>query len=116
MYGRKTQLTPESNTSPPVSASAKTLIQQVAGTFLYYGLAMDLTMLVALSSIGSQQSDPTKKTMSELVWFLDYCATNPDSLIRYHASDMVLWTESDASYLSEINARSRAGGLFYLSD
>ena len=77
---------------------------------------MNLTMLGTLSSIGSQQSKPTEKTMSKLVWFLDYCATNPYYVICNHASDMVLWTESDASYLSETNIRSRAGGLFYLSD
>ena len=29
---------------------------------------------------------------------------------------MVLWVLSDASYLSEQNAKSRAGGLFFLSD
>ena len=69
VYGRKTQFTPKPDTSPPVSASAKTLIQQVVGTFLYYGLAMDFTMLVALSSIGSQQSETTEKTISGLVWF-----------------------------------------------
>ena len=77
---------------------------------------MDLTMLITLSSIGSQQSKPTKKTMSELVWFLDYCTTNPDSVICYHTSDIVLWTENNASYLSETNACSCTRGLFYLSD
>ena len=54
--------------------------------------------------------------MSELTWFLDYCASHPDATIRYNASDMVLWTVSDASYLSEPNAKSRAGGMFFLSD
>ena len=116
IYGQKTQYAEETNISPPVSATAKTLVQQVIGTFLYYGLALDFTMLVALSSIGAQQNNPTERTMSELVWFLDYCATNPEVTIRYHASDMILWTVSDASYLSESNARSRAGGLFYLSN
>ena len=36
-------------------------------------------------------------------------------MITYHASDMVLECHSDASYLSEPGARSRAGGHFFLS-
>ena len=36
--------------------------------------------------------------------------------MRIHASDMQLQTHSDASYLSETKARSRAGGFFFLGD
>ena len=35
--------------------------------------------------------------------------------ITYHASDMVLACHSDASYLSELGARSRAGGNVFMS-
>ena len=44
---------------------------------------------------------------------LDYAATRPNTIITYHASDMVLSAHSDASYLSESKARSRAGGHFF---
>jgi hypothetical protein len=47
---------------------------------------------------------------------MDYVASNPNAVIRYNASDMVLYAHSDASYLSETRARSRAGGHFFLSD
>jgi hypothetical protein len=47
---------------------------------------------------------------------LDYLANHPDATIRYHASDMVLHTHSDASYLLVSNARSRLGGLFFLGN
>ena len=40
--------------------SAKTFIQQVIEIFLYYGLALDLTMLVALVTLATQQSKPTE--------------------------------------------------------
>jgi hypothetical protein len=39
---------------------------------------------------------------------------HPDTVIRYKASDMVLHIHSDASYLSESQARSRVGGFFFL--
>ena len=45
---------------------------------------------------------------------LNYAATHPDAAIRYHASDMQLHIHSDASYLSEPEARSRAGGFYFL--
>ena len=48
--------------------------------------------------------------------FLDYAATHPDAIITYHASDMVLSSHSDASYLSESKSRSQAGGNFFMSN
>ena len=47
---------------------------------------------------------------------MDYCATHPDAIIRYHASDMILALHSDGSYLSEPNSKSRAAGHYYLTN
>ena len=54
--------------------------------------------------------------MKRVRQFLDYAASNPDAVVTYRASDMILATHSDASYLSETKARSRAGGHFFLSE
>ncbi len=93
----------------------KKYIQQVLGTFLYYGRAVDSTMLMALSSIASNQAEPTKETMDNIKLFLDYAASHQDAILTYQASDMVLIVHSDASYLSEPKAQSRAGGHFFMS-
>ena len=45
---------------------------------------------------------------------LDYMHTNPDAVIRFRASDMILNLHSDANYLSAACGRSRAGGYFFL--
>lgn len=45
---------------------------------------------------------------------LDYAATNPDAKITYKVSNMVLYIHLDASYLTALEAKSRAGGYFYL--
>ena len=37
-------------------------------------------------------------------------------MVRYHASDMILALHSDGSYQSEPDAKSRAGGHFYLTN
>jgi len=84
------------------------------GSFLYYGRAVDTTILVALSEIAGQQSKPTAHTMRRVNSFFGYMATHPTAVIRYHASDMVLNVHSDASYLTATGARSRAGGHFFL--
>jgi hypothetical protein len=41
-------------------------------------------------------------------------ATYPNAKIQYRASNMVLNVQSDALYLSAPNARSHAGGYFFL--
>ena len=54
--------------------------------------------------------------MAKVMQFLDYAATHPNAIVTYHASKMVLPGHSNASYLSESNARSRAGGQFFMSN
>ena len=113
-YGQKTQYE-TIDESAELDKKGKTYIQHVTGTFLYYARAVDPTMLVALSAIASAQANPTIETMAKCKLFLDYAATHPDAIITYRASDMVLAVHSDASYLIEPKARSRAGGHFFMS-
>ena len=67
-------------------------------------------MLVALSTLTSARSKVIEETTPALSQLLDYCATHPDKKLRYHASGVALRTHSNASYLSELHAISRAGG------
>ena len=46
---------------------------------------------------------------------LHYVATYATAFIRYYASDMVLFIDSDAAYLVEPRARSRVAGYFQLN-
>ena len=48
---------------------------------MYYGKDPDLTTLVALSTLASEQSKATERTVSNMEWLLDYLATNPDAKI-----------------------------------
>ena len=114
-FGQKIQFATSPDVSPTLDAKSKTRIQEIIGVFLYYARAVDSTMLPALGSIATQQATPTKKTMDATIQLLNYAAANPDAVLRYVASDMVLHVESDASYLSESKARSRYAGYQYLS-
>jgi hypothetical protein len=52
--------------------------------------------------------------MAQCTQLLDYLSGHPDAKVRFHASDMILNIHSDASYLLEANARSRACGHFFM--
>jgi hypothetical protein len=54
-------------------------------------------------------------TADKVINLLNFCNTHPETKIRCHASDMILHIHSDASYLSENEAKSRAGGFFYMN-
>ena len=108
-YGATVQYAKALDNSPILPPDSKTYIQQVLGVLLYYGRAVDSTVLVALSSIASAQASPTELTLSLIKQLLDYVATHPDAILTYKKSDMVLAVHSDASYLSKPQARSRAG-------
>ena len=116
VYGSTVQSTKPDDTTTPLDKFCKLFIQQVTGIFLYYARAVDGTMLMALSSIATAQSTPTEATMVKTKQFLDYAASHPDAVLTFKASSMVLAIHSDASYLSETKARSRAGGHFFMSD
>jgi hypothetical protein len=87
----------------------------VVGALLYYGRAIDSTIMTAIGSLTSQPATATEDNEAKLIHLLNYCATHPDATICYSASDMILNIHSDAGYLNEPKARSRAGGHFFMS-
>ena len=104
-YGKKQQMT-DIDTSEPMKATEKKELQGVTGKFLYYGRAVDDTMLHVLNCLSTQVNRWTKKTMKALKHFLDYCYDNPNAVKLYVASDMILFIDSDAAYLVEYETRS----------
>jgi hypothetical protein len=114
-YGAKKQYTMQESTAPLLDNKAKCFIQQVCSKPLFCGTAVDSTLLCPISAIAAQLSKPTTDTMQQTLQLLDYLATQEEAVLPYHASNMVLAVHSDASYLSEPKARSRAGGYFFLS-
>jgi hypothetical protein len=59
-YRVKLQLTDPIDTTAPLTASQNTLLQKITGKFLYYARAVNLTMLVTLSTLASQQTKGTE--------------------------------------------------------
>ena len=117
-YGAKIQMATTQNPDfQKLTPAQQKFIQEFVGVFLFYGRAIDSTMLPALGTIATHLHHAPYDTLKQKVdQFLDYAATHPDATIKYIASEMHLWAHTDASYLSETKARSRAGGYFFLSD
>jgi hypothetical protein len=116
VYGVKTQYVENETTSPALSAKDVNKLQQLTGTLLHYARAVDPTLIMPINALASEQSKATSDTADTVIKLLNYCNTHPETKIRYHASDMILYIHSDASYLSEREAKSRAGGLFYMGN
>jgi hypothetical protein len=115
VYGAKTQYVEDENNSPALSAKDVNKLQQLTGTLLYYARAMDPTLIMPINMLAYEQTKATSDTSEKVIKLLNYCTTHPETKIRYHASDMILYIHSDASYLSEREAKSRAGGFFYMA-
>jgi hypothetical protein len=84
------------------------------GSILYYARAVDMMVLMALSSIAMEQTKAMERTLARCTQLLDYRAGHADAKVQYHTSDMIMNIHSDASYLSEVKARSRTCGIFFL--
>jgi hypothetical protein len=114
IYGAKTQYVEDETTGPALSDKDVNKLQQLTGTLLYYTRDVDPTLITPINVLASEQSKATAATAEKVIKLLNYCNTHPETKIRYHASAMILHIHSDASYLSEKEAKSRAGGFFYM--
>ena len=85
-YGAKIQYTPDVDNSPPLNKEETKYNQAVTGTLLYYGRAVDNTILPALSAIVTKQSKPMEKTKETIKQLLDYCASQEVAIISYSTS------------------------------
>ena len=65
------------DTSPLLNPKETKYIQSVTGSMLYYGRALDHSILPALNEIASEQSSPTQSTKEKAQQLMDYVATYP---------------------------------------
>lgn len=114
-YSKEAHILDPPDTSPPANKKETKFVEQVVGSFLYYGRAVDPLILHTLSTITDSQSALTEKNVQMVHNFLDYMVTYPNTTIMYYALDMVLNVHSDASYLTASRVHSCAGGHYFLS-
>ena len=95
-YGQKLQYATK-YLSRPLDKKGTQRVQDIAGTFLYDGRAVDPTILASLNKISNKQSAPTTLTETACNQLLDYLHAYTNAVLRYYASDMILCLVSDAT-------------------
>jgi hypothetical protein len=78
-YGADAQAPLPNDISPKLSADKIKEIQRIVGSILYHARAVNSTVLMALSSIASEQMKGTKNTMDKAKQLLYYLTTHPDT-------------------------------------
>jgi hypothetical protein len=106
----------EATTSPALPNKEINKLQQLTGTLLYYARAVDPSLIMPINVLASEQPTATHVTADKVIRLLNCCNTHPETKIRYRSSDVILHIHSDASYLSEDESKSRAGGFFYMGN
>ncbi len=102
------------NSTPKLDEKGIKCIQQIVGSILYCACVINMTVFTALSTIAIEQTKATDTTMGRCMQLLDYLSSNQEAKVRFHASDMIMNIQSDASYLSKKGARSQACGHFFM--
>jgi hypothetical protein len=115
VYGSKKPQNPAATSkAPSLDKNGIHRVQSISGTFLYYGRGCDPCIIPAINEIASEQAAPTTDTCETTHMLLDYLHTYPNAVLRYYASDMILKITSDAAYLIQPKARSRAAVHYHL--
>ena len=99
------------STAALLDAKDKHRVQSISGTFLYYSKIYPC-IKPDLKNISTEQSAPTEDKLAKTNMLMDYLVTYPGSIIRYHASDMIINIEADSAYLVLPKARTRVAAWF----
>ncbi len=109
-FGMEAQAPHPPNLMPKLDAKGIKHVQNILGSILSYARAVDMTVLMTLSSIATEQTKATEKIIPQCTQLLDYLLRHADAKVRFHTSDMILNIHLDASSLSETKSLSRACG------
>ena len=95
-YGKASHDTITDYETPLLDKEGRTNVQRVVASILLYERAVNLTALMVLSIIETEQTQDTNKTINNVEQFMDYMASNNNATMRYYALDVILNIHSDA--------------------
>jgi hypothetical protein len=95
-YGADAQSPLPSNNTQKLTNNEIKQVQKIVGSILYYARAVNMTVLMALSTIAGKQTKGTKRTLEKAYQVLDYLAMHHDAKVQFCASNMVMNIHSDA--------------------
>jgi hypothetical protein len=112
-YGLDAQSPLSLDTTCKLSNAKISQVQKIVGSILCYARAVDMMVLMALSTIASEHTTGTKCTMETASQLLDCLASHRNATIHFRASNMIMNIHSNMSYLTEPKSRSRACRHFF---
>jgi hypothetical protein len=80
-YGTDAQSPLPHNDSQKLNNTEIKQVQKIVGSILYYARAVDMTVLMALSTIASEQTKGTTRTLEKAYQVLGYLATHPNAVV-----------------------------------
>ena len=102
----------EVDDSDPATDKQTKFLQILIGKLLYYTIAVDLTIAVAVNRISSQIAHATTKTIAAAMRLAQHVLHHPNATITFYPSNMQLMCHSDASHDAEPGSRSRIAGIY----
>ena len=112
----KYQRSIQKDNSPLLNSTGTKKVRQIVGCLLYYARVLDNTLLVALNTLSQNQATPATNIKQLCTHVKNYCVTYPNVGLRYHATNMILQVDSNASFLIASEAKSRVVAYFCLQN
>jgi hypothetical protein len=110
-YTSAPQMEEVDDTAPASEAQTK-FLQILIGKLLFYTIAIDMTIAVAVNRLSMLQSRATQHTVAAAMRLVQFILHHPNAMITYRPSNMQLMCHSDASHDSEPGSRSRIAGAY----
>ena len=73
-FGLEAQRPLPSDSSPQLNKTGMKRVQRIVGSILYYAWVVDMTVLMALSTLVIKQTKATERTLAKCFQLLDYLA------------------------------------------
>jgi hypothetical protein len=113
-YGTDAQSPLPSDDTQKLTNSEIKQVQKIVRSILYYARVVDMTVLMALCTIASEQTKGTERTLEKAYQVLDYLAMHHATTVQFCASNMVINIHLNVLYLSKPNAFSKACGHSFM--
>jgi hypothetical protein len=82
-FGTEAQAPLPHDSTPKLDANGIKRVQKIVGSILYYVRVVNMTVLIALSSIAVEQMKAMEKTMAQCTQLLDYLSGHADAKVQF---------------------------------
>jgi hypothetical protein len=77
VHDANTQYIEETEDIPSLSQQEVNCLQHFGSTLLYYTRAVDLTLIMPVNVLASEQKRATTETVDNIIKLINYCTTHP---------------------------------------